>query len=175
MDKGAPATPSGRREPDPQAVPSLRASVPSAGAILPCPFCGGQASVIGIRDGRQVSCKGQPRVYCFAKGPAVFHGPGGWDACEAEAIAAWNTRAPAALPEYGDWLPDVWDAYLRDLVGWENRRNWANLPATFRWHEFHERLAQAIEARRAETLGSACESAVGKADAPKKDHNHDQR
>lgn len=27
---GAPATPSGRREPDPQAVPSLRASVPSA-------------------------------------------------------------------------------------------------------------------------------------------------
>lgn len=148
-------------------VSTVPASVPSAGAILPCPFCGGEASVIGIRDGRQVSCKGQPRVYCFAKGPAVFHGPGGWDACEADAIAAWNTRAPAALPEYGDWLPDVWDAYLRDLVGWENRRNWASLPATFRWHEFHERLAQAIEARRAETQsGSVHESAVGETDAP---------
>lgn len=29
-DQGAPASPSGRREPDPQAVPALRASVPSA-------------------------------------------------------------------------------------------------------------------------------------------------
>lgn len=34
---------------------------------------------------------------------------------------------------------------------------------------------QAIEARRAETLGSVHESAVGKADAPEKDPNHDQR
>ncbi len=53
----------------------------------------------------------------------------------------------AALPEYGDWLPDVWDAYLRELVGWEDRRNWANLPATFRWHELHERLSKAIVAK----------------------------
>lgn len=58
------------------------------------------------------------------------------------------------LPEYGDWLPDVWDAYLRDLVGWEYKHNWASLPATFRWHEFHERLAQAIEAQSGQI---ACE------------------
>lgn len=62
--------------------------------LLPCPFCGGEASVIGIRDGRQVSCKGQPRTPCFAKGPAVYHGPGGWEECEAEAITAWNQRQP---------------------------------------------------------------------------------
>lgn len=34
-NQGAPASPSGRREPDPQAVPALRASVPSA-IISPC-------------------------------------------------------------------------------------------------------------------------------------------
>lgn len=60
--------------------------------IKPCPFCGGEASVIGIRDGRQVSCKGLPRARCFAQGPAVYHGPDGWDACEVQAISAWNTR-----------------------------------------------------------------------------------
>lgn len=49
-----------------------------------------------------------------------------------------------ALPEYGEWLPDLWDAYLGDLVGWEDRRNWANLPATFRWHEFYERILAAL-------------------------------
>lgn len=71
----------------------------------------------------------------------------------------------AALPEYDNWLPDTWDAYLYELVGSE-RTHWARLPATFRWHEFHERLAQAIEARRAETgTGSVHESAVGNADA----------
>ncbi|QDP53730.1 MAG: hypothetical protein GOVbin7759_17 [Prokaryotic dsDNA virus sp.] len=68
-----------------------------ADELKPCPFCGGEAALIGIRDGQQVSCKGKPRVPCFAKGPAVFHGPKGWAACEAEAIAAWNTRpAPKA-------------------------------------------------------------------------------
>jgi hypothetical protein len=64
--------------------------------LAACPFCGGEASVIGIRDGRQVSCKGPPRTPCFAKGPAVYHGPAGWEACEAEAIAAWNRRASPA-------------------------------------------------------------------------------
>lgn len=67
-----------------------------AEVLKPCPFCGGKATVIGIRDGRQVSCIGQPRVPCFAKGPAVYHGPGGWAQCEIDVIAAWNTRTHAA-------------------------------------------------------------------------------
>jgi hypothetical protein len=50
----------------------------------------------------------------------------------------------SVLPEYGEWLPGVWDSYLRDLVGWENVDRWARLPATFRWHEFHARLDAAI-------------------------------
>lgn len=47
-----------------------------------------------------------------------------------------------ALPPYGDWLPDLWDTYLTDLAGRDH--GWARLPATFRWHEFHERLEAAI-------------------------------
>ncbi|MCW2405086.1 galactitol-specific phosphotransferase system IIB component [Sphingobium sp. B1D7B] len=76
--------------------------------------------------------------------------------------AGWKVvPAEPVLPEYDHWLPNVWDAYLRDLVGWEHKDKWARLPATFRWHEFHTYLAQAIEARRAETQrGSVHESAV---------------
>lgn len=59
--------------------------------LLPCPFCGSEAGLIGIRDGFQVGCVA-PKP-CFAKGPAVFHGPGGWDACRADAAAGWNQRA----------------------------------------------------------------------------------
>jgi len=51
---------------------------------------------------------------------------------------------PSNLPEYGHWFPDLWDAYLADLVGWQDRRNWAQLPATFRWHEFYERICAAL-------------------------------
>lgn len=58
--------------------------------LKPCPFCGSSAKLGGIRDGQQVFCTGHR---CFARGPAVFHGPGGWEACERDAIAAWNTRA----------------------------------------------------------------------------------
>lgn len=39
LNTGAPASPSGRREPDPQAVPALRASVPSADELpSDCPW-----------------------------------------------------------------------------------------------------------------------------------------
>lgn len=65
--------------------------------LLPCPFCGGEAGLVGIRDGYMVACKaGTP---CFARGPSIFHGPGGWDVCQQDAIAAWNTRTP---PTTGD-------------------------------------------------------------------------
>lgn len=60
--------------------------------LKPCPFCGGDAGLVGIRDGFMVACKaGKP---CFARGPSAFHGPDGWDACRTDAITAWNTRAP---------------------------------------------------------------------------------
>ncbi len=59
------------------------------GELLPCPFCGSNAKLGGIRDGQQVFCTGHR---CFARGPAVFHGPGGWEACERDAITAWNAR-----------------------------------------------------------------------------------
>lgn len=45
-------------------------------------------------------------------------------------------------PAYGHWLPDAWDAYLRDLVGWEYMSGWAKLPATFRWSDFYDCLRE---------------------------------
>ena len=70
----------------------------AAAELLPCPFCGGEASIIAIRDGRQASCKGLPRTPCFAKGPAIHHGPDGYNATAANATAAWNTRAALSNP-----------------------------------------------------------------------------
>lgn len=47
-NQGAPASPSGRREPDPQAVPALRASVPSAARWTFPPDC-----IPGLSFGRR--------------------------------------------------------------------------------------------------------------------------
>ena len=148
---------------EPVPVSALRASIPDADC-LPCPFCGGEPIADDLGDPADdsfIHCSG-----CEVQQIANY--------TPQEAAARWNTRvriapSPIALPEYGDWLPNVWHAYLRDLVGWEGVDRWAILPATFRWHDFHGRLAQAIEARRAETAKTGSvedESAVGEADAP---------
>jgi len=51
--------------------------------LLPCPFCGGEARIFALQIG-----KGW-RVVCSK--PFCAQGPNGYT--EAEAIAAWNTRA----------------------------------------------------------------------------------
>ena len=56
-----------------------------------------------------------------------------------------QVQAGEALPEYGHWLPNVWDAYLHDL-DCDQFEGFAKLPATFRWHEFWDRLRTEIEA-----------------------------
>ena len=68
---------------------------PSA-KILPCPFCDGKPRTSGSMSQTYVYCEG-----CDARGPGVFHGGPTNDRatlnrCEAEAIAAWNRRAPIA-------------------------------------------------------------------------------
>lgn len=58
------------------------------------------------------------------------------------------------LPEYGTWLPNVWDAYLRELVGWQAADNWARLPATFRWSDFYDRIVASLtDSGTAATIG----------------------
>ena len=74
------------------------------------------------------------------------------------AAEAASRQEVERLPEYGDWLPDVWEAYLFELCGYEHRKGWAHLPATFRWHEFHERLQAAINAERARAALTASEA-----------------
>ena len=91
--------------------------------------------------------------FAHARDVAGMHGPKGaeWLAEEEQAVASYLSppTKSSTLPEYGDWLPNVWNAYLRDLVGWENLDRWARLPGTFRWHEFHALLAQAIASQEA--------------------------
>jgi len=56
---------------------------PAASELKPCPFCGGEARIFALQIG-----KGW-RVVCSK--PFCAQGPNG--DTEAEAIAAWNTRA----------------------------------------------------------------------------------
>jgi Lar family restriction alleviation protein len=66
---------------------------------LPCPFCGGAAHTVYIRDGRMARC-----TKCGASGPGEFHGPADGLSADERAIAAWNRRAalPAAQPPKRD-------------------------------------------------------------------------
>lgn len=67
--------------------------------LLPCPFCGGEAFSVHIRDGRRVACRNPD---CWVGGPQCFHGSPDMPSAEARAIAAWNRRAPiAAQPVEG--------------------------------------------------------------------------
>lgn len=59
--------------------------------LLPCPFCGGEAHVIVSSDGYGVECWGE---LCTKNQLEEIP-------TEAEAIAAWNTRAPV---EYEGWF-----------------------------------------------------------------------
>lgn len=71
------------------------------------------------------------------------------------------------LPAYDGLIADVFDAYLRELVGYEDAPRWAHLPATWRWHEFWDRLGDSLSATppsaapqggRAEVIERACEA-----------------
>lgn len=57
--------------------------------LLPCPFCGGEASIERIRDGRQVLCKTRT---CWARGPAEFNGPATMPSAAERAATGWNRR-----------------------------------------------------------------------------------
>lgn len=64
--------------------------------LLPCPFCGGEPETSGSMSRTYVYCEA-----CGASGSSIFHGGPTNDRdilnrCEAEAIAAWNRRAPIA-------------------------------------------------------------------------------
>lgn len=63
-------------------------------ALLPCPFCGGEAA---DRSHQSCDCCGKAfngAVACQSCGAEVSH----FDTA-AEAIAAWNTRARPIIPE----------------------------------------------------------------------------
>lgn len=71
------------------------------GELKPCPFCGGEAQQIMVRDGRQVFCGS-----CRASGPPAYHGTTSMRSALKRADDAWNTRA----------LPSQEDAGLREAL-----------------------------------------------------------
>ena len=56
------------------------------GVLLPCPWCGGEARVVGVGKWRYAVCK-----KCTIEGPVKMDID--------EARLAWNTRAPILTPE----------------------------------------------------------------------------
>jgi hypothetical protein len=70
--------------------------------MLPCPFCGSPAQVLGsahfVACCSSAKCNGCPRTPLFSE--------------KNDAIAAWNRRPPSS-EQAGDWVPDI-----RYLAGW---------------------------------------------------------
>lgn len=94
-------------------------SGPAMGApLLPCPFCGGEAEACGYNS---CDCCGKAwngQVICQGCGQGVSH----YDT-DAEAITAWNTRAPdpatAKMREAAQALIEAHgDTKGIDFVGW---------------------------------------------------------
>jgi Lar family restriction alleviation protein len=86
--------------------------------LKPCPFCGGEVATITEHQGYQ-----DPTIYaglckkCRARGPYCH--------TEAEAIAAWNRRAPAPSAE-GEALREAAKAVVRSELGKKMARDdWA--------------------------------------------------
>lgn len=61
----------------------------SAGALKPCPFCGGPGRVSNRRNGDLM----QARWCVFCKGPVECGAEMGFYDTKAEAVSAWNRRA----------------------------------------------------------------------------------
>lgn len=92
--------------------------------LLPCPFCGAAAGVTEAVGEAWASCYG-----CNASGPMK--------ATRAEAVAAWNRRALAALEREGagglthDQRVALWDAineYVETCGGNPSRHVYGNTP-----------------------------------------------
>lgn len=86
-------------------------------ALSPCPFCGGEAKVVaplGWGNVRSGECGNRN---CSATGP--------WARNEAEAIAAWNTRATEASTAARIAALEAEKARLRSTVdGWRVQHEW---------------------------------------------------
>jgi hypothetical protein len=83
-------------------------------ALLPCPFCGGEASLIRSYDSRRVACRNKD---CFGPETSFF-------GLEADARAAWNRRA--SLPAPQGPAAQVSGAGVKALE-WKGS-NWADTP-----------------------------------------------
>jgi hypothetical protein len=78
--------------------------------LKPCPFCGGEAKVVGTAS-TTVECQNDQ---CIIGDTAPFND----FSHRYDAIAAWNTRASLALPKVeSETWPDTLDGDLRNILG----------------------------------------------------------
>jgi Lar family restriction alleviation protein len=121
--------------------------------LLPCPFCGGSASLKQDHDYNTGEPNGLWWVQCD---PCDMFPDSAWGKSKEEAVAAWNRRttpSPSSeyargWPEYGTDIADAFDAYVKEhssMIG--NFGCTERMPATFRWYEAWERIRDAINKR----------------------------
>lgn len=85
-------------------------------ALLPCPFCGGEAR-LADNTGPKLCTAAHAFVFCIKRG---CPGSGDEQNTVAEAIAAWNTRAPLYTAPQGSEREAI-VAWLRGKVaGWRS-------------------------------------------------------
>ena len=98
-------------------------------SLKPCPFCGGEAQTDVGKAGQAAAFCDLFRSYCMDCGTQSPE----WSYTEAEAITAWNTRAPipvtdemveraARIISPGHW--QVMDSYLAEM---KRKYRWQNI------------------------------------------------
>ena len=91
-----------------------------AAALKPCPFCG-KTNTLAVTSAAQLNCEDEEEfnawphsdsfaVMCDASrphGPGGCGGMGGFFSTEAEAVAAWNKRAPLPELKFAGWFSEL--------------------------------------------------------------------
>jgi hypothetical protein len=93
---------------------------PDAEALKPCPFCGNTNTLV-VTSAAELNCEDDEEfnawphsdsfaVMCDAsrpRGPGGCGGMGGFFATEADAVAAWNKRAPLPELKFAGWFSEL--------------------------------------------------------------------
>jgi hypothetical protein len=79
--------------------------------LAPCPFCGGEAFIESIQDGKAVRCG-----KCLSHGPAEYFGPPSLGPARNRAAAAWNIRAATALTAQAERIAEL-EAFVKTAAG----------------------------------------------------------
>lgn len=109
--------------------------------LLPCPFCGGEASAWNLTLEGAVRCA-DCRATIVRQHKPVY------DTGHEEAIAAWNTRATPTPDAMTPDVPEEWIAAAANAV-WLELMDSEKSRWTFRREHVHNAIARTLAALRA--------------------------